>query len=326
MNKKHLGLFAAFGAVALLNTTGCAMAIAGSITAPAELRNRQASGNALIEAFFELLSKTGSPTNVLQITPTQIREGISLVRPFLDPVFQLQRADGSRYTALNYIPLDIDEFQIHDTSTTEPRPGIKVIRFGISTPGAVNPQSGMLYSDRIEPRLNVWRWNQELNRWQVVSHANFNTPTMAICNQKPVKMSASPDHTSNQDKALGKRLTRQWFDLLIAGDGGPLMDPQIQAQTASGEGYTTAEQYRKGKLKAVDLSDYEITRNGELLVVSVAAQAIGTRFGGTTELSNRKTPRLLTFLKNEKSEWKLIAVATFNAPVVIPSTLKCVTD
>jgi hypothetical protein len=53
---------------------------------------------------------------------------MAIVRPYLDPAFILMRATGPRYTAGNFVPLDIDDFELSDFVVTEPREDIRVIR------------------------------------------------------------------------------------------------------------------------------------------------------------------------------------------------------
>jgi hypothetical protein len=309
----------------LLSASTAASALAGAVsTAAVPLTQADSSGSAIVHAYFGLLSETGSPTNETKITPAELQKGIEIIKPFLDPAFQLQRADGSRYSAQNFIPVDIDNFNIVNVTTTKPRRDVIVVRYAVSASGSVDPSVGMLLSDKLAPRLSVWRWSDGLRRWLLVSHANFNTPMKAICNSKPISIVNFPDVTSASDLGLGKQLASKWFDLLIAGDGSSLMHPLMQSQTASGEGYTTIKQYRPGALKSAELSDYEVTRSGDLLVVSLSVKALGTQFQGQTLLSDQKTPRLLTFLKTEKGVWRLIGSATFNPPVRIDKNIPCI--
>ena len=238
-------------------------------------------------------------------------------------MFQLQRADGTRFLAANYLPIDVDQFSVSDVATTQPADNVKVTRYAVSTPGAVDPSKGALLNGGLAPRLTVWRWSGQLNRWLIVSHANFNTPLQSICNQRPVVMTKEPVVASPSDVALGKQLAAKWFRLLIAGQASALMHPEIQAQSASGEGYSTIKNYHQGVIKSAELSDFEVTRHGDIIVVSLAVKATGTRFGGTTELGEKVNPRLLTFLQVKPGDWKLIASATFNPPVRVDPSLPC---
>lgn len=291
---------------------------------PPNLTNEQASGQEIAEAWFDLLALTGSDTGVTGAPAGAAQAGADLVRPYLDDTFQLQRASGERYTASDYVPVDIDAFDITDLRETAPTDDIRVLRFAVSTPGATTLDSGMVLSDVVAPRLAVARWDGDLGRWRIVSKANFNIPVQAVCDQTAVTMTTPQVPTSAEDQALGEDLARQWFDLLVAGDGSSLLNSGVQGQTASGAGYTGASEYTKGTLAAADLSDFVVTRNGNLLVVSLAVQAAGTVYADTTPLGATKTPRLLTFLQDEGGQWSLIATATFNPPATSPDGVECV--
>ena len=290
---------------------------------PAAFDDRGADGETLANAWFELLSLTGSADGTVEVSPEDAVAGAELTKPYLDAAFQLQRATGQRYTRENYIPSDIDAFQISNVSVTEPREDLKVIRYSIQTTAATVPDASLVMSDDLAPRLTVMRWDEEQGRWLVVSHANFNTPVQAVCDQEPIEMASGEVSTSEADRELGEELARTWFDLLVAGDGSPLMHPQVQGQSAAGSGYTTAAEYTPGKMKAAELSDFVVTRNGDLLVVSLGVDAEGTVFGGSTALGTEKNPRLLTFLEDQQGEWKLISTATFNPPAEIPDDVEC---
>jgi ketosteroid isomerase-like protein len=257
------------------------------------------------------------------VTAEDAAAGAELVRPFLDPAFQLQRATGQRYTRDSYIPSDIDEFEISDVYVTEPRDDIKVLRYAIRTEGATVPDASMVMSDDLAPRLTVMRWDEEAGRWLIVSHANFNTPIQAVCNQETIELNSAEVATSNEDRELGEKLARTWFDLLIAGDGSPLLHPEVQGQSAAGTGYTTSAEYVKGQMKSAEFSDFVVTRDGDLIIVTLGVDTEGTVFAGSTELGTQKNARLLTFLQDDQGEWKLIATATFNPPAEVPAEVEC---
>lgn len=320
--RRALVLLAA-GALALTGCGGESSGDAPAADAPAAFSDQGADGQELANAWFELLAMTGSGTGTVEVSPEDAARGTELVKPYLDPAFQLQRATGQRYTREDYVPSDIDEFEISDLTVTEPRDGLKVLRYAIRTPGATTPDSSMVMSDDLQPRLTVMRWDEEAGRWLIVSHANFNTPVQAVCKQEPIILESEEVPTSAEDRELGETLARAWFDLLVAGDGSPLLHPQAQGQSAAGSGYTTAAEYTPGQMKAADLSDFVVTRNGDLMVVTLGVSAEGTVFAGATELGSKKNPRVLTFLQDDQGEWSLIATATFNPPAEVPADVEC---
>jgi|LakMenEpi03Aug12_release.lakeMendotaPanAssembly.Ray.scaffolds.fasta_scaffold131263_1 ketosteroid isomerase-like protein len=310
-------------AVSSLLLTACGSDTTNDASGPVAFEDRNATGESLANAWFELLSLTGSPSETVEVTAEDAAAGAALVKPFLDPAFQLQRATGQRYTRDNYIPSDIDEFEISDVFVTEPRDDIKVLRYAIRTPGATVPDSSMVMSKDLAPRLTVVRWDEEAGRWLIVSHANFNTPIQAVCNQETIELDSAEVATSNEDRELGEKLARTWFDLLIAGDGSPLLHPEVQGQSAAGTGYTTSAEYVKGQMKSAEFSDFVVTRDGDLIIVTLGVDTEGTVFAGSTELGTQKNARLLTFLQDDQGEWKLIATATFNPPAEVPAEVEC---
>ena len=310
-------------AVSSLLLNACGSDTANDASGPVAFGDRSASGESLANAWFELLSLTGSSSETVEVTAEDAAAGAALVKPFLDPAFQLQRATGQRYTRHNYIPSDIDGFEISNVFVTEPRDDIKVLRYAIRTPGATTPDSSMVMSSDLAPRLTVVRWDEEAGRWLIVSHANFNTPIQAVCNQETIKLDSAEVATSNEDRELGEKLARTWFDLLIAGDGSPLLHPEAQGQSAAGTGYTTSAEYVKGQMKSAELSDFVVTRDGDLIIVTLGVDTEGTVFAGSTELGTQKNARLLTFLQDDQGEWRLIATATFNPPAEVPAEVEC---
>lgn len=310
----------------VLTLTACGIDTKGDTSVPVAFGDRSADGESLANAWFELLSLTGSAKGTVEVTAEEAAAGAALVKPFLDPAFQLQRATGQRYTRDSYIPSDIDEFEISDVFVTEPRDDIKVLRYAIRTAAATVPDSGMVMSDELAPRLTVVRWDEEAGRWLIVSHANFNTPVQAVCNQEAIDLGSAEVATSNEDRELGETLARTWFDLLIAGDGSPILHPEVQAQNAAGSGYTTSAEYVKGQMKSAEFSDFVVTRNRDLIIVTLGVETEGTVFAGSTALGSQKNARLLTFLKDDQGEWKLIATATFNPPAEVPAEVECATS
>ena len=75
---------------------------------------------------------------------------------------------------------------------------------------------------------------------------------------------------------------------MIAGDGSPLLHPEAQGQSAAGTGYTTSAEYVKGQMKSAELSDFVVTRDGDLIIVTLGVDTEGTVFAGSTELGTKK--------------------------------------
>ena len=93
----------------------------------AAFADREASGEDLIYAWFGLLALTGREAGAVASSAEEVEAGMAIVQPYLDPAFTLLRATGQRYTAGNYVPLDIDDFELSDFVVTEPRDDIRVL-------------------------------------------------------------------------------------------------------------------------------------------------------------------------------------------------------
>lgn len=292
---------------------------------PAAFANREASGEDLANAYFGLLSLTGRQAGDAAETPEEVEVGKALVRPYLDEAFTLVRATGQRYTADTYVPLDVDDFEVTDVVVTEPRDDIRVVRYFVSQPGATAPDSGVVMSGDPAPRMTVFRWDEELGHWVLVSHANFNSPIAAICDRSPIPVSGEPPATSPQDIELGTALVEQWRAITLGESQEKIRHEANQIQLADGQGWPTAD----GKpiqwtpASAYEVANVGITRNGDLLVASYDAVVSDIVMEGD-EYSETASPRLLTYLLSPEGKWELIALANFSVPQDIPADVDCV--
>jgi hypothetical protein len=292
---------------------------------PAAFTDRNSSGEDLANAWFELLSMTGAEEGEVVTTPEQVEAGMNLVSGYLDPAFKLIRATGQRYTAGNYVPLDIDEFEVSDVVVTEPRDDIRVLRYFLSEPGATAPDTGLVMGGEKAPRISVMRWNEELARWQMVSHANFNSAVAAICGQDPIPVTGEELITSPEDLALGTSLVEQWREITLGISKEKVRHPANQIQLADGQGWPAVD----GKpiewepASAYEAANIGVTRNGDLLVASYDAVVDDLTMEGT-EYRASVSPRLLTYLLNPEGKWELIALANFTVPQGIPEGVDCV--
>jgi hypothetical protein len=295
--------------------------------------NKSATGEDLANAFFDLLSNTGSPSGTVGTTAEQDEASKALVKPYLDPAFLLQRASGERYTAETYHPADVDEFEIGDVRETHPTNDVVVVRYSIRTDETA-PDSAVVMSNEKAPRLTVFNWSDTESRWKVLSHANFNAPVAAICDRDPLIDNGLESSVSAEDQKLGVSLAQKWFSLLEKSDSRTMVNPQAQGQGAGGIGFTALAEYKEPKLSKVQFDDFVVTRNGELVVVSLYARSIyrlsqdsGVISNVTTPslpLTEEVTPRLFTFLQSEDENWSLIATAIFNPPKALPQGTVCV--
>jgi hypothetical protein len=297
--------------------------VASAATSLDPFFNKSATGQELANAFLGLIMMTGSPTGQSGNTPQENESAREIIKPYLNNSFITQRSSGERFNKNNYVPSDIDNFQIDKLAETRPTSDIRVIRYIVKTNKLPTTQAGVVLSDNWAPRLTVLKWNRARSQWQVVSHSNFNFPIAAICESHDAKGYPLKTDVSERDFKIGSDLANKWFKLLENGSGRPLMNSQIQAQSANGNGYTTASQYKPGKISKVTLTDIAVSRDRELLVVSLNAKIDSTLYANSEKLSSKKNPRLLTFLKAPSGRWEMIAAATFNPPVEIPAGSKC---
>ena len=293
--------------------------------APVAFADRQASGEELANAWFGLLSLTGREAGQVATTPEEVEEGMQLVRPYLDPAFTLVRATGQRYTAGNYVPLDIDAFEVSDVIVTEPREDVRVIRYFVSEPGATAPDTGLVMSGEKAPRMSVLRWDEEKGHWVMVSHANFNSPLAALCSQAPIAVSGETPTTSPEDLALGTSLVEQWRDITTGVSQEKVRHPANQIQLADGQGWPTADgaPIEWAPAQAYDFANVGVARNGDLLVVSYDAVVSDLVMEGD-EYRETASPRLLTYMLSPDGKWELIALANFTVPQDVPADVDCV--
>ena len=277
------------------------------------MADQGASGKAIANAWFGLLAAAGGKADV--------------VKPYLDPAFQIQRDSGERYLASNYIPRDIHRFTLSNVVVTAPTPGVRVVRYGASTPGATTPAKSAALSDAVAPRLSVFRWDQKLGHWVIVSHANFSTPLAANCDQAPAKETKENPPTSAQDVATGEALVDEWRDISTGKlKKLELLDPADQIQLANGWGWPSAGSgaatIKWSPAKYYQPEGIVITRNGNLLIASYSAVVAGLKIEGKTE-AEISSPRLMTYRLNDQNQWKLIALANFDPPKDLPKGVEC---
>lgn len=328
MRRRPVVVILTVATAALLSACGGQSATSespGAGEVPAAFADPNASGDELADAWFGLLSLTGREAGQVATTPEEVEAGMALVRPYLDPAFTLVRATGQRYTAGNYVPLDIDDYEVSDVIVTEPREDIRVLRYFVSEPGATAPDAGVVMSDEKAPRISVFRWDEQQGHWVIVSHANFNSPLAALCSQAPIEVTGETPETSPEDVALGTSLVEQWRDITTGVSSEKVRHPANQIQLADGQGWPTADgaPIEWAPAQAYDFANVGVARNGDLLVVSYDAVVSDLVMEGD-EYRETASPRLLTYLLSPEGKWELIALANFTVPQGIPADIDCV--
>ena len=293
----------------------------------AAFANPDASGEDLINAWFGLLALTGRGPGEVATSSEEVEAGMKIVRPYLDPAFTLLRATGQRYTAGNYVPLDIDAYELSDFVVTEPRDDVRVIRYFVSQPGATSPDAGTVMSDAKAPRISVFRWDEELGHWVAVSYANFNSAVGAICEQEPISVSGETPNTSPEDLALGTELAEQNAAVATGRAPEQAMHPfAYQVQFADGQGWPTTEETMIDEWTPAESYEFDnvgVARNDDLLVLSYDVKVKDVVIEGD-EYRDTASPRLITYLRSPEGRWEKIAQGSFNVPEGVPADVECV--
>jgi ketosteroid isomerase-like protein len=140
-----------------------AFALASLLAAPASaasaprLKDPDATGEKLATKFLTLLQNKDA-------------KGLAA---FLDPSFQLQRADGTGATRSEYLanPSTVTSFTIGPQLTAVQAGDLLTLRWQLEANTQID---GTQYRTTEAPRLSVFRWDGR--QWRIVSHANFNVP------------------------------------------------------------------------------------------------------------------------------------------------------
>ena len=290
--------------------------------AMATFADKAAAAHELAQAWFLLLSATGSKTGELGTTDEMDAAAQAFIQPFLDPAFQLQRANGERYVAPTYVPVDIDLFSIEDLNETRPTDGLLVARYAVAAPGSSTADTNLVLSSDLRPRLTVFRRDDASAQWKVLSHANFNVPIATICEEQPlVPVSDPPVPTSAEDVALGVETVHALAAALLTGDIASVHDAEVQVQNAGGIGGTTILGLGENHYRTIETSNHLVTRNADVMVVSYRGLPSGISLGAPIEEAWR--PRLVTFRQDESGAWKVIASAVFSTIADVPDTVQC---
>jgi hypothetical protein len=140
-----------------------ALALATFVAAPASaapaprLKDPNVTGEKLATKFLTLL---------------QTKDATGLAA-FLDPSFQLQRADGTGVTRSQYLanPSTVTSFTIGPELTAVQAGDLLTLRWQLEANTQID---GTQYRTTEAPRLSVFRWDGR--QWRIVAHANFNVP------------------------------------------------------------------------------------------------------------------------------------------------------
>lgn len=107
------------------------------------------------------------------LTILQRDDPVPALTTFLDPAFQIQRANGSREDKASYLadPAKFGDFEVSGYRVT--RGGtIIVASFSVTAKETI---SGVVYKKTPAPRIATFRFDK--GRWTLISYGNFNAPS-----------------------------------------------------------------------------------------------------------------------------------------------------
>ena len=221
---------------------------------------------------------------------------------FLDPAFQLQRADGSGADKAQYLenPATVKSFELGKELSSVLNGDVLSVRWSVIGNVTIN---GKEIEKGAAPRLSTFVWHD--GSWRLLSHANFALPAGT---EPPVLTDPS---------ATGRELAQRFITILKDKDQAALADflaGAFQIQRADGTGANRAE-YLEADIK---ISSFELgpevyaVQEANTLTVRWSLQIDEVINGKTT--GKKLAPRLSTFLW-ENGAWRLLSHANFNPPV-----------
>lgn len=244
---------------------------------------------------------TGRELATKFLTILQSRDAAAL-EAFLDPTFQIQRADGSGATKVEYLadPAQVQTFELGKDLSAQWSGSVLTVRYGIVVNAVVN---GKEASKSEAPRLSTFVWHD--GSWFLASHANFNLPAA-----EAAPALADPNET-------GRELVLRFAEILQSKDHAALeafLASAFQMQRSDGTSTDRAEYLALDiNLKNFALGDdLEAHQEGNALTVRWQAKVIETVDGKPR--SEVFAPRLSTFLWVDGA-WRLLSHANFNPPV-----------
>lgn len=284
--------------------------------------NRNATGESLANAFFELLSAAWRESRSAGTGAANDKAAQALVKPYLDRAFLLQRASGERYTAETYVPADVEAYDIGDVHETRPARDIVVVRYSVRATETL-PDEELVMSKDKAPRLSAFRWDSKDLRWKIAAHTNFDTPVAAICNRKPLGYNNLASPVASPDYQLGSQLLDEWFTHAENGSLLEMLHPQYQFQGADGHGATTTADYKAPVIARPETDRLVVTRNENLMTLSFYVKTTRTVWKNM-EYNTGMSPRLFMFLKEKDGPWKAIYITSINPPKTLPEGMDCV--
>ena len=267
---------------------------ASAPASPREVTADDQLGEELADQFFSILQRGDSE---------QLDE-------FLDPAFQIARADGSTADKQSYLqqPAAVQAYQIDDVVATRDG-GVLVVRYEVTTEEVIERQA---YSSDPAPRLSVFV--DDGGTWRLIAHANLNVPSSDTPPAAPSAAPALSDPASPEDAATAERVQNEFFGALQSGNAealAALLSPAFQLVRADGS-YADREQYlaNPATMNSFALSDFAVTSQGDVIVARFIGQTSEVING--VEYNREPAPRFAV-MKRDGDTWKIVAQVNFNA-------------
>lgn len=297
-------------------------------TPPSELNAMSAAqlnafGLKAAEEAYSILSRVGSATGQIGGKLNQEdKNAVKNVRTLIADKALIQNARlNYGMTKQTYVPSDIDHFKVSDLVLTHPAEDVLVASYRVTLPNRVDLKTGTMMSGENLPRLTVLQWNKRLKQWQIFSHADFDTPSAMLCGYAP-NIKAKRAVFSKATNQLGATVMTDFVDAMLNDTLKDHVLKGFQYVYASGEKKTEDGPVRTRIEKQTARLNLEAIQSGRLLAVRYDTQS-ALKIDGDSIDSSLK-PRLFTFYKTDKGDWRFIASAVFSYTAKAATGVTCI--
>lgn len=326
MNKLVVFLVALFGS--LLPTLAVHAEVAALSTPPAAVATLSPAelngfGVRLANEAYAIMGQVGSPQGQIGGGPNQFnKNAVRNAKALFDDAALIQNARlNYGLTKATFRPTDIDDTIISDMVVNRGADDVLVLAFNARQPNRVDLGNATLMSGEAKPRLVVLRWNTAKKRWLVFTSADFDTPKQAVCTTKPHR----PEKKS-QFKAADIALAKKNFELLQdASFAGTEKSVQAKGYTyvlADGQRKTQDGPVRSKLQQRTTPLNVEAIRSGNLLAFRFDVASTLTVDGAP--LDKTEKPRLMTMIRGDDGQWRMLATAIFSVPATLAANSPCV--
>ena len=279
-----------------------------------------AFGVRLVNEAYAIMAQIGSANGQNGGKPN--KNAVKNIKALFDDAALIQNARlNYGLTKATFRPTAIDEAIVTDMHVNRGADDVLVLAFNARQPNRVDLGNATLMSGEVKPRLVVLRWNEQKTRWLVMSSADFDTAKQAVCTANP----PHPERKSQFKKAdivLAKKLFEQMQDASFAGT-----EKSVQAK---GFTYVLADGQRKvqdgpvrNKLQhRQTATNVEAIRSGKLLVFRLDVVSALTVDGQSHHQAEK--PRLLTMIRGEDGQWRMLAIGIFHVPATLAANVPCI--